>query len=234
MRISSLILAGISVGAVSIGASASAAVFPSSPNFVFPDGSRGFALATFGGPLDPELFVDFNPQPDPPGFGETTYRKSGGQQRGGVFATAGADGGHYSFVLALETGDGKGADLPKLLRPLSQLKAPNADGRTNETFTLIDDGVRYNFDITLTFTGPGRLQDWESFNPQPDPPGVWFGSQFSYRPELDPDVTIHVFENGEQLGLTPAPEPATWALMLVGFGGLGVVMRSRRGSVLAA
>ena len=26
----------------------------------------------------------------------------------------------------------------------------------------------------------------------------------------------------------PVPEPATWAMMLVGFGGLGVAMRSRR------
>jgi hypothetical protein len=29
----------------------------------------------------------------------------------------------------------------------------------------------------------------------------------------------------------PVPEPATWALTLVGFGGLGVALRSRRGAV---
>ena len=32
----------------------------------------------------------------------------------------------------------------------------------------------------------------------------------------------------------PAPEPASWALMLVGFGGLGATMRGRRRSTLAA
>ena len=35
--------------------------------------------------------------------------------------------------------------------------------------------------------------------------------------------------------ITAVPEPATWALMLMGFGGLGAVLRSRRnGAVLAA
>ena len=36
-----------------------------------------------------------------------------------------------------------------------------------------------------------------------------------------------------QFTLTAVPEPANWALMLVGFGGLGVAMRSRRRLVAA-
>ena len=38
----------------------------------------------------------------------------------------------------------------------------------------------------------------------------------------------------DNLSLTTVPEPATWAMMLVGFGGLGAAMRSRRKQALAA
>ncbi len=37
----------------------------------------------------------------------------------------------------------------------------------------------------------------------------------------------------EKVGVTGVPEPATWAMMLVGFGGLGAAMRSRRGQAAA-
>ena len=46
--------------------------------------------------------------------------------------------------------------------------------------------------------------------------------------------------SGDCCGITPlaftvgVPEPATWAMMLVGFGGLGVAMRSRRRQFAAA
>ena len=32
-----------------------------------------------------------------------------------------------------------------------------------------------------------------------------------------------------RLSITDVPEPATWALMLIGFGGMGLALRSRRG-----
>jgi hypothetical protein len=40
--------------------------------------------------------------------------------------------------------------------------------------------------------------------------------------------------DGLILGNSAVPEPATWAMMLVGFAGLGTAMRSRRKSVAAA
>jgi hypothetical protein len=42
--------------------------------------------------------------------------------------------------------------------------------------------------------------------------------------------TNPVFENwyGFDVGVAAVPEPATWAMMLVGFGGLGAAMRTRR------
>jgi hypothetical protein len=37
-----------------------------------------------------------------------------------------------------------------------------------------------------------------------------------------------------QIGTAPTPEPATWTLMLVGFGGLGLALRSRRRGLTTA
>jgi hypothetical protein len=44
--------------------------------------------------------------------------------------------------------------------------------------------------------------------------------------------SVNAFEI-DNLAINPVPEPATWALMLLGFGGIGLAMRRRRKPALA-
>ena len=65
---------------------------------------------------------------------------------------------------------------------------------------------------------------------QPTPRGFWADS--------NPDGTTNVFSNAVghgpfQLAIA-SPEPATWAMMLVGFGGLGLAAFHRRRKTVAA
>lgn len=40
--------------------------------------------------------------------------------------------------------------------------------------------------------------------------------------------------NGLQLSIASVPEPASWAMLLIGFGGLGAALRSRRHATAVA
>jgi hypothetical protein len=194
------------------------------PNYTFADGAKGFSLISRGGPINPGVLVGFNPQPDPPGFG--------GDDGALIALLNPADPmlfspatGPVSFRLAIEgLGDGSVIPLPD---------APNADGFT-ETRAILGGHV---FDITLRFLGPGPIVpgSWSSFNPQPDPPGDVLAGQLAFVGDPQMFFTISVDGDPLSFALAPppsgAPEPATWGLMLLGFGGMGAALRSRRRSL---
>lgn len=58
------------------------------------------------------------------------------------------------------------------------------------------------------------------------------GSDVSAFSTLQLSSSQNAFEI-DNLAINPVPEPATWAMMLLGFGGIGLAMRRRRKPVLA-
>jgi hypothetical protein len=177
------------------------------PNFDLGSSNLGYLFDTWGGWANPGVIVGFNPQPDPPGkpvldiFDHTQIR----------IVQPGA--GPFNFVIAFP-------GMAGLLLPA--VAPPNVDGRTSF-------GFEYGgnvYDIGLAFAGPGPAGSWTwgAFNPQPDPPGIWESYQISFR-GYDPSVAVTVSENGKYLNVGVAPELSTWAMMLIGFAGLGLAGR---------
>jgi PEP-CTERM motif len=80
--------------------------------------------------------------------------------------------------------------------------------------------------VTLTFSGPGAVRDWVFFNPQPDPPGIWFADAITFAATGDPSVSFSLSEDRSQLSFA-TPEPSTWVLMGLGFTVLSVLVRRR-------
>jgi len=202
--IRALILAGLAT--IGVSGHASAAVLPMMRYLPL--------LETSGGVLNPGVIFAFNPQPDPPGIPILDLA----DRFEPVLIQPGAGGGTYDFVMSF-------VGLPELLLPAVQ--KPDVDGVTDFTF----DYAGHAFEVGLTFSNPGAIRDWESFNPQPDPPGLWFGEAITYAAE-DPRVAITVFEDGSQLKFT-VPEPSTWALMGLGFATLGLLAYRKASQTLA-
>jgi hypothetical protein len=155
-----------------------------------------------------------------------------------VGKNVGADPFIFSTVLVptgvLEVHPGQGTDT------IVQFIAPTAGKYTLSTnFELLDDSPTgviaevYDNGTQLfsdTLTGPGANESTET-------PGQ--STAFSDTLSLKAGDTLSFAVNNDgnflddSTGLTATissavPEPASWALMLVGFGGLGVAMRARR------
>jgi hypothetical protein len=205
--------------ALALAGAAQAADGSVKPNYQFGDGSHGFRLQSHGGAVNPGIFVGFDPQPDPPGEDSATLLDLTDGTSPTLFNPT---GGGYRFQFYHTFGDGS-------VHPLA---APNADGFTSSRHFI------GGHDINVTFQfGPGQVDpgSWVGFNPQPDPPGDGFAQEFNFvggevvaQGRGDFFVTFGITVDGEQLTFSAAPEPATWAMMILGFGGAGVVLRRRR------
>ena len=66
-----------------------------------------------------------------------------------------------------------------------------------------------------------------SFNPQPDPPGIWFADAITFAATGDPSVSFSLSEDRSSLRFVAAPEPSTWVLMGLGFAVLSVLVHRR-------
>ena len=195
-------------------------------NFKFADGSKGFALKTQGGPINPGVLVGFNPQPDPPGDVGFALIDLSDPFHPAVHAPM-IEGSGYRFQFFHTLGD----------RSVALLDAPNDRGFTG--FRDFFEG--HVIDVIFDF-GSGKVDplSWVGFNPQPDPPGKGFAQDFKFLvPAVHPSgafgagdpnavVSFSLSVDGQALSFSATPEPAGWAMMILGFGGTGAVLRRRR------
>lgn len=99
---------------------------------------------------------------------------------------------------------------------------------------LVNDAAAGNFTNTLGLTTPGS--DWERFSYEftatgPTAKLTFLSSTALTSSNLGVGLDNVTFDR--VVATTPGvPEPATWALMLAGFGGAGAMLRSRRRAAL--
>jgi PEP-CTERM motif-containing protein len=99
-----------------------------------------------------------------------------------------------------------------------------------------DDGLQLNIDgIGLVVDAPGpTAEDFTAFNVNA-PAAGFYKFELSYGECCGGPAVIEFDVNGGPAGTSGGvPEPATWAMMLMGFGGLGALVRRRRTVALAA
>jgi hypothetical protein len=201
------------------------------PNYTFPSGFEGFKLQTHGGDFNPGVLVGFNPQPEPPGdftpgfLLPAIHTGINLDNPAAPILNNVTDGGAFDFLIALlDLGDGS-------VMPGDPAPRPNGDGFTR--FNTTEGG--HDISIFLQFGGgPVGSWSWGAFNPQPDPPGDFASGEIGFA--ADPFMRFGMNIDGAPVtfSLAGAPEPGTWAMMIVGFGGAGVVLRRARRQATAA
>ena len=147
---------------------------------------------------------------------EVTYSAPANGDTGDFFLTLGSSAGGGYFNVASVTGTWDGGAITGLLpvngyadndNLFSPVPAPNYF-----TFPGVSFGTAAGVDINIANNGTAVYTEDRS---DTDPVGY-------------PQAPI------TSLSVTAVPEPATWAIMLVGFGGMGAAIRSRRKQALAA
>lgn len=103
----------------------------------------------------------------------------------------------------------------------------------NNTFTIThDDGLQLAITgIGTVVNAPGATAPTDTTFIATAPAAGLYNFQLSYGETSGPPAVLKWFFAGAPVG--GVPEPATWAMMLLGFAGIGLTMRSRRGSEIA-
>jgi hypothetical protein len=97
----------------------------------------------------------------------------------------------------------------------------------NSFSILHDDGIELSIDgIGTVVSDAGPTAATESPFTVMAPTAGFYNFELGYGECCGGPATVEFTVNGAPAGV---PEPATWAMMLLGFGGLGVAMRNSRG-----
>jgi hypothetical protein len=174
-------------------------------------------LATSGpAPVNPGVIVGFNPQPDPPGFGDLVDFTNPLDPT----ITFSVSGPTTTTILFGMYGHGPGD-------PYTPAPGLFSSNPVQHTASYVFDETGDGSVFQVTFDISGITGGWSSFNPQPDPPGD-FG--FSFTGDATLGVQIDYKEpSGAFAPLSFIPEPAGSGLLLIGAAALVGLRRKAAG-----